>query len=684
MLESPPIPAQPTRPSLINSRSLWSGVVLVAIAASLTQTGLFQPGTEVINWGGFGQLSQFFLASFTPDLSPEFLRVMGRATLVTFAYAVCGTTLSVVFGFVGGVLASESWWRTVLPGSRLGPPIWLMIRGLLAFPRAIHELVWGLLFLNILGLDPLVAVVAIAVPFSAIVAKVFSEILDETPQDPLKVLLNSGVAPATAWLYGLLPQAFPNLLSYASYRFECALRSAAVLGVIGAGGLGYEIFLSLQSLRYSQLWTGFYTLIILNGAIDVWSAWIRRQMGFTSRLDLNAHKRSEHSETSASAPPAPQFWGEMAQSPTSPTGPDVLASTESIQHSKSPRMGDLGGHNSQQMGFTPRFDLNSRKRSEYIKTSALAPPAPQSWGEMAQSPASPTGLDVLASTEAIQHSTSPRMGDLGDVSDTFSPRPPLSWGLRCSWGVIALAIPLCFFGLGIGWHRLWSSRTHQLSHEFFGAAALPTWPSLATLQTLLHLASLTLAMSILATTLAGIGGILLSFPAAQTFLTPESGSLRARGVLFASRLILLISRAIPAPIWALVFLFVLFPGILPGALALAVHNFGILGRLMAEVNENLDDRPMRSLQVLGASPGQMILYGILPQNLGRFLAYIFYRWEVCIRETVIVGLVGAGGLGRLMTEQLSSFDYSGLTLTLGCFILLTFLVDLISQQMRAN
>ena len=127
----------------------------------------------------------------------------------------------------------------------------------------------------------------------------------------------------------------------------------------------------------------------------------------------------------------------------------------------------------------------------------------------------------------------------------------------------------------------------------------------------------------------------------------------------------------------------MFPGILPGALALAIHNFGILGRLMAEVNENLLEAPLRGLRSLGATGSGIIFYGILPTNLARFLAYILYRWEVCLRETVIVGLVGAGGLGRLMTEQLSSFDYSGLAATLTVFVLLTVAVDFVSGWMRA-
>ena len=567
-----------TRPSLLNQRSLWISIAAIAIVWSAYQAGIGRPGADIVNWGGLRQLGEFWTASLTPDLGFTFLNTIGRATLVTFAYAVCGTLLSISLGFFGGVLSSQTWWQTVFPrsakGGWLGQPIWLLVRGLLTVPRAIHELIWGLFFLNIFGLDPLVAVLAIAVPFGAIVAKVFSEILDETPQEPLNGLLNSGVSPSSAWLYGLLPQALPNLLSYSFYRFECSLRAAAVLGVIGAGGLGYEILLSLQSLRYHQLWTGFYALILLNGAVDMWSAWVRRRMGFTSRLDINARQN------------------------------------QTVQ-TNCPRRRPIGTHD---------------------------------------------------------------------------------WTLGLSWCAVGLAIPLSFWGIGAEWQRLWSPRTGHLLGEVIRDAA-PQWPNAETVGNLIQLSGLTLAMSVLAIALAGIAGILLSFPAAQTFLM-AGGWLRPMGenserwwiwprvIAIGSRIVLLVSRAIPAPIWALVCLFVLFPGILPGALALAVHNFGILGRLMAEVNENLDDRPLRSLHASGASAAQAILYGVLPQNLGRFLAYILYRWEVCLRETAIVGLVGAGGLGRLMTEQLSSFDYGSLTLTLGCFLLLTLLVDFVSQKMR--
>ena len=103
---------------------------------------------------------------------------------------------------------------------------------------------------------------------------------------------------------------------------------------------------------------------------------------------------------------------------------------------------------------------------------------------------------------------------------------------------------------------------------------------------------------------------------------------------------------------------------------------------MAEVIENLEQRPLKSLSASGATPGQVFLYGILPLTLPSFLAYILYRWEVCIRATVIVGLVGAGGLGRLLTEQLSNFDYSSVVAILIVFTVLTAIVDLISTLVR--
>ena len=138
------------------------------------------------------------------------------------------------------------------------------------------------------------AVLAIGIPFAAITAKVFAELLDESPRQPLLALQASGVAPLQAFCYTLLPQAFPNLLSYAFYRFECSIRSAAVLGIIGAGGLGFQILLSLQSLRYEQMWTLLFMLCLLSGLSDMWSSLLRNRLHLTTRINLNLRKRNDN------------------------------------------------------------------------------------------------------------------------------------------------------------------------------------------------------------------------------------------------------------------------------------------------------------------------------------------------------------------------------------------------------
>jgi phosphonate transport system permease protein len=100
------------------------------------------------------------------------------------------------------------------------------------------------------------------------------------------------------------------------------------------------------------------------------------------------------------------------------------------------------------------------------------------------------------------------------------------------------------------------------------------------------------------------------------------------------------------------------------------------------VIQNVDRRPVTALETMGVKSANAWLYGVLPLIRSDYLAYSFYRWEVCMRETVVVGLVGAGGLGRLLTEQLSSFDGRALIVTLAVFLALTFAVDVVSFGSR--
>ena len=200
-----------------------------------------------------------------------------------------------------------------------------------------------------------------------------------------------------------------------------------------------------------------------------------------------------------------------------------------------------------------------------------------------------------------------------------------------------------------------------------------------------ELAYQTLAMSVLAILIAGVGVLLTFLPAAHNVARGELATSRSpvwRSLYFVLRGVFIVTRGIPEMLMAMIVVFFFSPGILPGAIALGLHNYGILGKLSAEVVENLDPRPARALRASGANGSQMLLYGIMPEALPRFLTYLLYRWEVVIRTTIVVGFVSAGGLGREFRLDMSFFRYTDVALLLVWYVLLVVAVDLISMYLR--
>ena len=195
----------------------------------------------------------------------------------------------------------------------------------------------------------------------------------------------------------------------------------------------------------------------------------------------------------------------------------------------------------------------------------------------------------------------------------------------------------------------------------------------------------TLAMSVLAISLAAIAVLFTVLPAARTMTWGSLALSRSplwRAAFFLVRGVYAFTRGVPELVWAMLLVFFLTPGIVPGALALALHNFGILGKLCAEVIEDADARPIRSLRSTGAKGFQIISYGVLPQVLPQFLTYLLYRWEVVIRTTVVVGFVSAGGLGREFRLHMSFFQYTDVTLLLLWYLILVIGVDLVAAGLR--
>ncbi len=278
------------RPSFLNrAGSLGSGLAVLAglglagLAASL-YLGLDVAGL----WPGPGGLSlarEFFGAAARPAF--HFQGGFREGTVVMQAVAAMGMTvvfagaaisLAVAGGLVLGFLGSSAWWEMagIRPG--WGPAVTAGARVLMTFMRSIHELVWAVLLLAALGTGHLVAVVAIAIPYAGTLGKVFSEMIDESPRQAGEALHASGASALQSYLFGLVPLAGPDMLGYLFYRFECALRSSAVLGFFGFPTLGFYIAASFENLYYHEVWTYLYALFLLVMTVDWWSGRLRREL----------------------------------------------------------------------------------------------------------------------------------------------------------------------------------------------------------------------------------------------------------------------------------------------------------------------------------------------------------------------------------------------------------------------
>ncbi len=195
----------------------------------------------------------------------------------------------------------------------------------------------------------------------------------------------------------------------------------------------------------------------------------------------------------------------------------------------------------------------------------------------------------------------------------------------------------------------------------------------------------TLLMSVLAIGMATLGMLFLVVPGARATAngTITLGKTLPGQILFLIiRALFIFTRAVPELFWAMLIIFVFEPGIFGAALALAIHNFGILGKLCAEVVEDLNLAPITALRTSGAGLFQILLVGVLPQVLPKFLTYILYRWEDIIRTTIVVGFVAAGGLGHQFRLSMSWFHYDVVGQLLLCYLVLVILVELVSGALR--
>jgi phosphonate transport system permease protein len=513
-------------------------LTLLALALLWPGLSLSQLNPAVLFFPANMQHMGHFLAGFWPPAhSAEFLAILWRATIQTLAIATAGMSLALLLAMPASLVATR-----VLSISALhnggSPSAWALalrwpVRGLLMVLRSVPEIVWALLFVRAVGLGPMAGVLAIAITYSGMLGKVYAEIFESVDPQPARALLAAGSPRLAAFLYGVLPQAASEMLSYTVYRWECAIRASVVMGFVGAGGLGQQVDLSLRMFAGDEVASLLLTFFVLVLLADQLSRWLRRAL------------------------------------------------------------------------------------------------------------------------------------DSDDSGDAAIASPLM---------LIVVVMVMAFFYLDMDWDSLFSSTGLQQMGRYANGF-FPPDTSPAHLHSIMRGALQTLAMAAMGTLLAAVLGLLLALPAAGRMgLLPKA----------LARVILNALRAVPELVWAA--LMVLAAGLGPnaGALALALHTAGVLGRLYAEALENLPPHPVQALRLAGSGRIASFCYGALPSLWPQLLAYTLYRWENNIRMASVLGFVGAGGLGQMLYVSLSLFQQAQAASVILAMLLLVLMVDVLSGRVRQH
>jgi len=269
--------------------------------------------------------------------------------------------------------------------------------------------------------------------------------------------------------------------------------------------------------------------------------------------------------------------------------------------------------------------------------------------------------------------------------DTKSVSPSLTAGEHFDWvrysraerlarsfGYVAAAV-LLYWALStvdVFWPWVWTAPA-QLNDMMF--RMFP--PSFVQLNPILFALVESINIAVLGTIVAVVLALPIAYLGAQT-VTPN------KATLWFARVIIVGTRSVDTLIWALIFVAIIGPGPLAGILAVAFRSIGFLGKLIAEAIEEIDWGPVEAMQAAGASRAHIITYAIVPQIVPSFWAITILRWDINIRESTVLGLVGAGGIGLIFQGAIDTFRWNTVSLVLIVIVMVVFAGELVTGIVR--
>jgi phosphonate transport system permease protein len=570
-------------------------------------------------------------ASFIrPDLSGEFLLHSWKLTLQTLSAAMIGTFIGIVIAIVLAMGSARSvavgeehhtgWWR----GFALRSPaaaLCSLARIIQDVLRAVPDFVWAVILVAVIGLGPMTGALALGLSIGGILAKVYSELWDSVAEKAYEQVRATGGGRLALLFYGIAPLAGRSVQSFTLMRAECAIRNAAVIGAVGGGGLGADIWYQIQFGAWEKVTTLMLFTLALTLSADLLSNFIRRQL----RSDPN-HPRANQKESTA--------WS---------IGRNYMAVAIA---------GIVIGWSVWFMGYGENAPPGQKSQNHLIPVAELF--TGEGWQNLAffermLAPKLDLAAIGIGSDEALAQKAAE-----GKRVALFSDYGPLSF-----WKPAA-----------------WSSWDEELEKWFLYRA--------------IKSAAVPLSMAIIGTLLGVAAAAALSYPYSLAFMweshhftgeRPPGWIRTIRGFqMVLARLTGLISRGVPEVMWAFLFIAFFGPNILAGTIALAIHTAGVLVRVFGE---SIDNTPYRRYEQ-GYHGSRVTCFGVVavPVAWRDWLTYAFFQFETNVRTAVVLGMVGAGGLGFYFNFSFEWFRFEEAATYLLIIIALTVIIDRISRALH--
>ena len=642
--------------------------------------------------------------------------------LVAFFPALLETlNIALVATLLGGAGAAI---MSLLATRGLGAPGWMIAitRRALDVMRAFPELILALFLIYVLGGSPVPAMIAVAFHTAGALGKLFAEVNENIDARPLEGLQAGGASWIKRIRYGVLPQVAPNWLSYFLLRLEINVRASAILGFVGAGGIGTELRRTIGwGLGAGDETIALFTLLIISiFAIDQFSSWGRARLAGKTGHEAESATRPEdariaqtirrRSVATALAPLLALAYLSYAWFAF-----DVPGLIENARPERAAILaGDSVSHKVHVTADMRRGGIEASVEGE--RRATYAADALPLWISMEgeESAKVDLGDGVLARIDGKVLTLF--VPGYGEITATASRRgvetvlpagPKPDWvravsnkldvrtpqGPRAQVSKARIELHRFFWG----WEHFWfefgsplqgKSVSELAALAVSGARIEPTmsnswfilqeflgnqeWQHREVFIALFE----TLMMALLGTLTAAFIGLPLAALAARNF-TP-SGWVR-----FFTRRLFDLLRGIDMLIWSLIFIRAFGLGPLTGALAIAFTDTGTLGKLFSEALENVDDRQIEGVHAAGATRLQKWRYGVLPQIAPVFVSQGLYYLESNTRSATVIGALGAGGIGLLLVETLrTSKDWENTAYIVMLTILLVSVMDAVSTRLR--